>query len=228
MTARRSHKYTQCAAKDCYRAPGRFSYYCTMHRQRYFTTGSQRGRLIRKHELAPFIKEIAPVLDRYLDHPSVVAAIDHIDDLLQGRGQSSREELAVLLKIRDSGATPKDALLVLLAVWGITNHHRLDDGEALSANLGNSFMLLVPRTRVGRMPSGRVLYKRANPSVYKPFGRRLREALGPLLARLWDIHGADEQRYVDQRFLLAPARVADLGSDVLGRGDGDGDGDGGE
>jgi hypothetical protein len=170
---------------------------------------------VRRDEVKRFSQEIEPILDRYEEHPAIVAALTYIDDLIQGRGQSSREELEVLHRIHNAGVTPRDALLSLLGVWGCARYHKLDDGIALSSNLGNAFFLLVPRTRSGTYRSGQPRYRNNRPALYRPFGRRLRDVLGPLLARLWDIYEAEDQRHRDQRFALAPARVADLGADIV-------------
>lgn len=204
-------RHTICAVKGCHRSPHRYSYFCNMHMHRKTRTGSEHGRLLRRHELKSYREAIEPTLDRYAEHRSVVAALEYLQTLIDGTGQTSREEWEWLRRLRDRDVPAREALLILLAVWGGTVYLRLEDGVALDANLGNALLHLVPEPIAGRKPSGQARRHRPLPSMFRPLGRRIREALGPLLARLWEIYEAEHQHQARLLHELSGRVVATIG-----------------
>lgn len=206
--------HTRCAAPGCHRHPREWSFYCGLHAGKMRRSGDPHGRLLRKEEIAVYVRAIAPTLDTIGDHRSVEAALVYIDALLDGH-TVSREEWPWVRRLRDARIEPTLVLLTLAAVVGATKFLKLDDGPNLDANLGNAVLRLVPAPHRGIKPSGAVRYAQPPPTIYKPLGKRIRKHLAPLLHRLWEIEEANYQREGRLKYELSAEAVASLGANVI-------------
>lgn len=173
--------YEWCAAEGCIKRPRKRSRYCGRHYDRIRTTGSPRGRIIRKHELRPWRDIAAGWVDRNKDHPAVVEACRYLAGMLEPQ-EGARFLGVELERLRAAGVTGRDMLAAIIGLWAwaeATGGRGVDD-DCFDVNLGRAVLRCARQRITGRAQSGRVDHKRVRASHAGALGEQMRQALGAL------------------------------------------------
>ena len=169
--------YARCAAPGCLQTPRRFSRYCGHHYRTLERTRDIRGRVLTKGELRGHRELALEFLDRNASHPAVIAALEHMAELLgeDGRAGFLRGEFQ---RLRDNGATPRAMLGAFLAVYGWADCHARELADrCFDLNLGRAVLGVVPaKRRTSR--TGRKHWVRIPPGHAEALGANLRCELG--------------------------------------------------
>lgn len=177
--------YEHCACKGCNRTPRAFSRYCTMHARHFFRTRDPNGRAIRSSELKTYRLLAVTYLQRFADHPAVVAALRFTegtitDSLLPGAIRKQLQRLSI------DGATAPQMLAEFLAVSGLEHFlpHSVNSDASWAFNIGNRVLRTCSPPNVitanGKQMAGRIPAR-----VSEAYGTHLRQTLGAFASQLW-------------------------------------------
>lgn len=177
--------YDRCACEGCNSTPRAFSRFCTRHARIFFRTRDPNGRAIRSSELKTYRLLAATYLQRFADHPAVVAALRFTegtltDTLLPGAIRKQMQRLTI------DGATALEMLAEFLAIAGLEHFlpHSVNSDESWAFNIGNRVLRVRAPPNVttanGKQTAGRITAR-----VSEAYGMHLRQALGFFASQLW-------------------------------------------
>jgi hypothetical protein len=177
--------YDRCACEGCNRTPRAFSRFCTMHARIFFRTRDPNGRAIRSSELKTYRLLAVTYLQRFADHPAVIAALRFTegtltDTLLPGAIRKQMQRLSI------DGATPLEMLTEFLAVAGLQHFlpHSVNTDASWAFNVGNRVLRVCSPPNVftanGKQMAGRIPAR-----VSEAYGTHLRQTLGAFASQLW-------------------------------------------
>lgn len=177
--------YDRCACEGCNRTPRAFSRFCTTHARIFFRTRDPNGRAIRSSELKTFRLLANTYLQRYGNHPAVVAALrctegTLTDTLLPGAIRKQMQRLRI------DGATPLEMLAEFLAVMGLQYSlpHSVNTDASWAFNVGNRVLRVCSPPNVFTV-NGKQMAGRIPARVSEAYGTHLRQTLGAFASQLW-------------------------------------------
>lgn len=179
-------RYIDCAAPHCGRPVNGFSRYCDKHRGRAHRTGNPHGRILRTRlDLGPYLELTDAALDRFADHPAVVAAVAWCDEALVKAPAVSGGLGKELQRLYRDGATGKAMLRRILAVFCYAHFQRRSwTNDLLTVvNAGHHALLTTPIPRKRSARSGKLIAAQFSGQVALEFGRTIREVLGMFCAQ---------------------------------------------
>jgi len=177
--------YAHCACEGCNRTPRAFSRFCTKHARIFFRTRDPNGRAIRSSELTSQRLLAGVYLQRFADHPAVVAALGVIegtlsDTLLPGAIRKQMQRLSI------DGATPLGMLTEFLAVMGLQHSlpHSVNTDASWAFNVGNRVLRVCSPPSV-TTANGKQIAGSIPARVSEAYGTHLRQTLGLFASQLW-------------------------------------------
>ncbi|HVI58044.1 MAG TPA: hypothetical protein VM619_04100 [Luteimonas sp.] len=173
-------EYERCCVDGCNRRARRWSRYCEHHFERARTTGGATGRIIRKQELKPYREIAREWVDRNAGHPSVVAAVDWLRELVSEQ-EGARFLAGEMARLRN-GTDPRAMLAAAIALWlqEDLSPRALNDDRVFDTNMGRALLRCAPRPVKSVAPSGRKEQTRTTASHARALGEHVRQSLGAL------------------------------------------------
>lgn len=143
-----------CAVDGCARPTRTWSRWCTNHARQRHRTGDVNGRILKPRELAPHRELAETFLERRKDHPAVIAAEAWAQALLHDNVRLPERVQEHLSRLRDYEVTPREILVAILSVYGMTAQfpNAFVSVTTRNANLGRVVMKLrpLPQTTSGK------------------------------------------------------------------------------
>jgi len=177
--------YAHCACEGCNRTPRAFSRFCTTHARIFFRTRDPNGRAIRSSELMSQRLLAGVYLQRFADHPAVVAALRFTegtltDTLLPGAIRKQMQRLSI------DGASPLGMLTEFLAVMGLQHSlpRSVNTDASWAFNVGNRVLRTCSPPNVFTA-SGKQMAGSIPARVSEAYGTHLRQNLGVFADQLW-------------------------------------------
>ena len=184
------HEGSECAVDGCASTCRAMRRYCHTHASKFYRTRSTLGRMPRAGELNPYRDRAAFALEAYglALHPAVIAAEQTLSHMIANPGAMPERYAKHFRRLRDEGATGREMLLRILAVFGLRYVGLRDvftDDAVFFACLGSRFLRTVPlgwyQTAGGKLEQVRLPGMDA-----ETVGRALAERMGGFAVLFWN------------------------------------------
>jgi hypothetical protein len=194
-------KGSLCSHVGCSNRVNGFTSLCVLHDHRKKRTGSPTGRCLRKRDLEPYRDIVSTALDQHRDNAACIAALQMAARML---ALNTDDDVGnTMRRLRWAGATPRELLTCVGAVWAHSYFRHESDGAPLTFQLAHQVTLLRPLPTRPARASRRPTPIRPGARVLQRLGNLLRSRFGVFFQQLL---AAVETATDDERRLLAEMR----------------------
>lgn len=197
-----------CAVPGCLKPRHRVGANCYDHNMQRTIYGHPQGRPLRPKEYRTEREEVAQLLQRNLNHPGVIHALQRIGSLLGGRVPVGRSSLARhFQRLTEAGVKPERVLEEVGAVWLWSDRHPglLPDDIRLDFATAAAVLRLAPLDRTSSWRTGKAYSVAPHTGDRRDLGKLIRSQLGVLLRNfVHTIHREEEQRRAMAQSLALP------------------------